>query len=515
MSSRSIFTAFFIALLLITGTSCKASDLRDVPVSEITLAESQVALPKLLKRLEKLRGDPSKPRLELAETLAELAMIPCELEPQAGSIFDAKQAARLLDSGDKNTRAYFLTRRALGFAMNQDGQHGSRIIKPLLKGKWSDLDKAQIYDDLASSPYLAEGFRDTRDYAVQGLKLRVKAAGPHSLEVAESLITLVSSFGCPAPIDKELCTQLQLPKTIAGTAEELESFKKGLFPPRSASSIAAENNRKEICLRRAAQIREDILGSASIRLAECLMLLGEAEKLRAIAIYEKHFGSQNHRVLSAYSSLAFTTKDPSRKQEYAKRASVGRALLQAGDDPVKKAYVYLKGALPGNQHLDQQDPLTSAYKSLGGNPPKIQDPEMRSDAIGWRLDLKELSIPELDWLTATAWTSLDSDLGRDQLFVEGLKGGSSVFRIYLPTWGGDEVGTEVKVIGKGRIRFSQRGIGEQGFQQVDYKWNGKTFEAICGNQLRKMRKGSTQQLMMQYAVSGLLELEVTIPLIMP
>ncbi len=470
---------FIIALLLTSCTSSKFGDLRDVPVSEITLAEPQVAEAKVTEQIRKLRADPSKKRVELAAALAELSMVHRELR-SPDWVDDAKQAARMLDTGDKNSRAYFLTRRALFFAMNQDGQHGVRIIKPLLDGSWSDLDKAQIYNDLGDNPYFASGYRDFGDYAVRALKLRAKAAGHHSLEVAESLITFTSPMCYPGSIDKALCAELQLPASVASTAEEMESLKSGIFPPQSARGMAAMDKRRYICLRRAAQIREDILGSASLRLSDALCGLGEAEKLRAVAIYEKNYGSESQQVAMTYSLLAATTKDPVKAQEFAKKASVGFALLQAGNDPFKKAYVYFKGSLPGNQHQDRQDLFTRAYQSLGGNPPDMKGPETRYDAVGWVLDLKKLSIPELDWLTASTSTSFDSDLGRNQLVLEGLKGKRSVFRMDLPTWGGDGEGTEVKVIGKGRIRFRQEGVDAQDYQQVDYKWNGKTFKAIAG-----------------------------------
>jgi len=296
------------------------------------------------------------------------------------------------------------------------------------------------------------------------------------LEVAESLITSVN-LGQQATIDKELCAKLQLPAAAASDGEDSEDV----------------NKCWNMWLSRAANIREDILGSTSPQVADVLASLGEDGQLRAISIYEKRFGAQSNQVTSTYALLAGETQDPLKVEEYKKRANIGSALRQAGNDPFKKAYVYLKGTLPEKQRQDRQDLLTKAFKSLGSNPPEIKDPVRGYDGIGWQLDAKKLSVPELDHLMANSETSYDSELFRDQLFLDGgLKGktGLTEFRMDLPTWGqpwGDDKKEhdQVTVIGKGRIRFRQEGAYGKGFQQiecqqVDYKWNGKTFEEVAG-----------------------------------
>jgi len=122
--------------------------------------------------------------------------------------------------------------------------------------------------------------------------------------------------------------------------------------------------------------------------------------------------------------------------------------------------------------------LTKALKALGSNPPDIKGPGTGYDSIGWVLDVKKLSVPELDNLMASNWSSFDSDLLRDRLFLDGYKDRHEVFRMDLPTWGGE--GVDVKVTGKGRLRFRQQSGGAQGYQEIDYRWNGKTFEEVSG-----------------------------------
>jgi len=491
-----------IGSLLLTSCACNnLSNLRDVPVSEITLAEPQIAEGKLVDRVRRLRADPSR-KQELAGALAELSLVHRELADgpdwvklSHDSDEEAKQAVLLLEPADRSSHAYFLTRRALASQMNAQGLHGLRMIEPLVRGNWPDLDKAQIYNDLAQMIYPHFG---AGDYAVQSLALRAKAAGPHSLEVAESLTTLVKVMGTQdLSIDKLLCAKLGLPTLAAIAGEDSAGVKNRISPPQSHTDIATFNERRDECLRRAAKIREDILGSTSPQVADTLASLGEDEQLRAIAIYEKQFGRESESVTMAYSRLAGETKDLLKAQEYARRASVGSALLQAQNDPFKKAYVYLKSMLPKKQRQDRQDLLTKAFKSLGSSPPEMKDPVTMgsghldwttSDSIGWDLDVKKLSVPELEYLNVGTSTSFDSDLFRDQMSLVGGKGKSYVdteFRMNLPTWGRygtmspDRVGP-VTVIGKGRIRFLQKGTDAQGYQQVDYKWNGNTFEEVAG-----------------------------------
>src|SRR6202034_2712554 len=132
------------------------------------------------------------------------------------------------------------------------------------------------------------------------------------------------------------------------------------------------------------------------------------------------------------------------------------------------------------------------FESLGTKPPELKDPVTMnercdhldfttSDSVGWTLDTKKLSVPEFDHLMVDTKTSFDSDLFRDQLGLWGWKGKTWEFRMNLPTWGYYEAETPpVEVIGKGRIRFRQKGFGAQGYQEVEYKWNGKSFEEVAG-----------------------------------
>ena len=454
------------SLLLTSCASSNLSNLRDVPVSEITLAEPQIAEAKLVDQVRRLRADPSG-KQELAGALAELSLVHRELGSFHDSDEEAKQAALLLEPADKSSHPFFLTRRALCFSLNQKGLHGTRVIEPLLHGNWSDLDRAQIYNDLALYAHSGEFMHDG-EYAIQSLVLRTQAAGPLSLEVAESLITLVSLTGTLAPpLDKELCAKLQLPPAAARAGDGLET-----------------NTRIGMYRKRAAQIREDILGSSSPTVAGTLAGLGEDEQLRAIAIYEKLFGGESEQATMVYARLAGETKDPLKRPEYNKRAIIGSALQQAHNDPFKKAYVYLKSTLPEKQRQDRKDLLTKAFRSLGTNPPEMKGIETVKGDCGYELDEKKLSIPEFDHLMATTETSFDSELFRDQVFLEGYnKNYRSIFRMNLPTWGGDDPQScvpPVTVIGKGRIRFHQKGTDAQGYQQVDYKWNGKTFEEVVG-----------------------------------
>jgi hypothetical protein len=426
--------------LLTSCASIKVSNLRDVQVSEITLAEPLVAEAKAAARVSKLRADPSK-KQELAGALAELSMVHRELDRYRDADEEAMQAAHLLDPTDKNSRVYFLVCRARCFLLNKKGQHGSRIIKPLLAGNWSDLDKAQIYNDLAQNWHSHVDIPYARDYALRSLVLRERAAGPHSLEVAESLNTLVSQIPDPSePIDKALCAKLQLPAAAASTGKSIED----------------RNNRMAICRRHVLQIQEDILGEDSQKVADHLRGFGENDELRAAAIYEKLFGPDSDSVTSTYELLAQETKDPLKAKAYAARASIGSAVQAARNDPLKMAYRELKSTLTGQPRQ---------FHST-------------SDAIGWVLDNQALSVPEIDHVIASNWSSFDSDLLRNELFIEAYKNKTQLFRIYLPTWGGDR--TEVKVIGKGRLRFRQEGADEDGSQEINYKWTGKTFSIVDG-----------------------------------
>lgn len=462
-------------LLLTACTSGKVAGLRDVPVSQITLAEPLVAEAKLAKRIEKLRADPSR-WSELAGALAEQSMVHRKLQIR-GWEKEAKQAASLLELGDNSSHSYFLTRRALCFALNADGQHGGRFIKPLLVGKWSDLNKAQIYNDLAD---MTLSLPPSDDYVLKGLTMRLRVAGPNSLEVAESLCSLNGISPTPPEFQNQICEALQLPKSVVSKFDDLSSNRLDAQLSHLKRLNAAIDGRRTMYRDRAAQIQEKVLGPYSLKLADSLVDLGESEKLRAVSIYERHFGAESGMVHSVYSDLWRSAEGLPKRREFGKKTVMIAALQNSGQDPIRRGYVYLKNALPDAPYLDRNDPVTVLYKSLGGNPPSMTIPEieMKFDGAGCLLDVDLLSVSTLDRIIANTGTSFDSDLFRDHMWVNGWNGSKEVFSMELPTWGGE--GTEVKVIGKGRIRFSQKGAEVQGQQEVDYQWNGKRFEAVAG-----------------------------------
>jgi hypothetical protein len=467
-----------ICALVSCSSSNNPSGLRDVPVSEISLAEPLVVEPKLGAKIQKLLAEPSK-RQELAEALAEQALVHHELDERENILPLINEAIGLLKPCDTSSHAYLETRRALMVALNQQGLHGSRILLPLLKGSWSDLDKAQIYDDLAANPGSPEERVNQGPYIVKALELRVNAAGPRSLEVAESLSTLddVREF---VPLSKALCKKLQVPPT-AFLPPRVEDTGGAMYPPQTKEGQDLEMNRQAVCMKRVAQIQQDILGSDSPTLARTLeQCRDEADQLHAAQIYEKIYGMDSIAASRVYGRLVFSFKDSARAEEYQQKARLSSGLVQAQDNIFKKAYVYLESAAPKKQRKDRKDLLTKTYQAFGVDPPDLHDMETRSDGVCWKLDSEKLANPELAGIVVVTNSSIDSDLGRNLLFFDLSKSQ----RMYLPTFGGNYrieqgKGPSVNVIGKNKIRFREDVPAGQDFQQIDYEWNGKTFEEIA------------------------------------
>jgi hypothetical protein len=165
-------------------------------------------------------------------------------------------------------------------------------------------------------------------------------------------------------------------------------------------------------------------------------------------------------------------------QEFRKKASIGNGLRQAGNDPFKRTYVYVKGTMPSDQRQNQQDMLTKAFKSFGSNPPDMTDQKVGYGSFGLRLDVNKLAEPKFDELFANVGSSPDTNMFGDRLTLSGFRDKHEVLFMSLPTWGGQNV--EVKVTGKGRIKFRQEDQPTFGFQEIEYKWNGKIFEETSG-----------------------------------
>jgi len=472
-----LFHPLAMALLLLTScTASKVSSLRDVPVSEITLAEPQIAEPKLVAQIKRLQADATK-KQELACAIAELSLIHSKMGRTGDASKESKQADKLIDSRDVTSRAYFLTTRARAFVLLSGGKSGSEVsemLEPLEQGgHLSDLDKAQIEDDMAqfaaTDPADTNVYDSASWYGSTALGLRANAAGPHSLEVAESLCTLGSLAA--DSLAKDLCTKLQLPAIVSKSDGDDE---------RTSSEVRAV-----IFLERAVKIRQDILGSTSPQVAAALTELadayadrdGEQSKkssdalLQAASIYEQRYGPNSSQATSTYAALAAHTENPMKAKEYAKKASVAAALQDAGSDPFKQTYVFLKSTMPEKDLQNRDDFLTKAFTGLGANPPEIKEQEPPTKAAApvteFEIeDAKKLSVPQIDKLTG-------EQTGDYQLTVLGFKNGRKTCHLILPSCGSPR--NEVKVIGKDRILFHQDGADGQGYSETEYKWNGKKF----------------------------------------
>jgi|GEM_PF-6107312 len=458
-----------IAIVVLAAVAYAALQLSKTVVqdSDSPLVREQT----LAKEVLKLRGDGSK-RLKLASALAELSMLhgdanylwcchnPDPSLPRKSAQQEAREAVKLVDPSDRSSQAYFDTRRALCFALNLRGQHGWRLLVPLLDGKWSDLNKAQIYEDLAGLNRGTVGL-SSEDCAMRALELRVKSAGPHSLEVADSLVSVGSM--CPArkPLPETLRQQLQLPQIVLVPGDEIGNY----------------NKTRLLYFERAAQIQEDILGSFSLQLAHTLSCMGENEQLRAIQIFEKRLGPTCSNVQLGYARLSREAKDPVKADEYMRRFELLQGLQMAGDDPVKQVYLRWKSGLSEKQRTDRQDAVTKVVQAFGVKMPDFHKVEVRCGAVGHSLDTKKLGMQGFDRLYAGWTTGLDSELLFDQLFLDGW-GSNRSFRMRLPTWGWDA--NKFEVVAPGRFRFRQEGIPEQGSEEMEYKWTGKTFVLVDG-----------------------------------
>lgn len=478
---RSLALAALAAMTLTSCTSDRLGGLRDVPVSEITLAEPLVAEAKLGKRIAELRRDPSKTQ-ELAGVLAEYALVAQELGHWQETQKLAEEALHLLDPMDRSSRSFFLVSRARCQLFGLQGLHGTRVNRELIKGNWPPLDKAQIYNDLANDcePVYSKAAMGN---ALAGLVLRLKATGPRSLEVAESLETIAEAVSSQ-PDNTDVVYKVL-----------------GLPVPKTTNRSGADLSNK--CRRRAFQLREEKLGPNSFWVAASLGQ-SEPERLRALSIYQHLFGSNSSQAACIYQSLAFTTNERNKKQ-YEERATMCDALIQAGGDPLKTAYVYVKSSLPEEYRYGQHDVLTEALRQLRIAPPEIQEYKVHYGSQGWTIDGLKLGVPEFDNLYGTATCSFESQLGFDDIRLEAFHHHKVVLEMRVPSIGGDHL--TWSVLGPGKLRFRQEGSKEQGYQELTYQWNGKTFELIDGkpgNTDRQLVKAAIDDAVNGYGWYGML-----------
>jgi len=458
-----------IAFIALVGISYAVSQLGRTDVRSF---DSPIVRERALaKEVLKLREDSSK-RLELASTLAELSMLHedfsflrcCRYSEvclhKQNAQREVREAVKLIDPADRTSQAYFDTRRALCYALNEKGQQGWRLLVPLLDGNWSDLDKAQIYEDLASFNRGTVGL-SSEDCAMKALALRVKSAGPHSLEVADSLVSVGSIVPARKSLPQALRRQLQIPEIVLVPGDEIGNY----------------NKTRLLYFERAAQIQEEILGDYSLQLARTLSGMSEKDQLRAVQIFEQRVGPTCLDVQFGYARLAREAKDPIKAQEYMRRFELLQGLQMVGNDPVKQAYLRWKSGLSEKQRNDRQDAVTRVVQAFGAKMPDFQKMGVGSGAVGHPFDTKKLGMQGFDRLYAGCTTGLDSELSFDLLYLDGW-GSKRSFRMRLPTWGRDA--NKFEVVAPGRFRFRQEGTQEQGFEEMEYKWTGKTFVLVDG-----------------------------------
>jgi len=472
--------------------SCSQNHWRDVPVSEVTLAEPLLAQSKLSSEIQKLRSEHAD-KEKLACALAELSVVHSQIGSYTEATQEAEEAQKLFTITDKKTHTSFLIRRALAWSqfnaatipdaesaqslsdlehMGKDAQiyQASHWLDEIESDTKEDRDKAQVENDLAVMWGAQDGWlANVRDRAEASLDLRVRFAGANSLEVAESLCTV--SRTAPSAFDDELCKKLRLSDTAA--SEEKSSWKE----------------RSVMCLERALAIQKQVLGEESVHVADTLVALDRAYDLsgdgksslkllqEAVAIYEKQFGSRYKKVPIIYSILAQQSSDPKQSSEHQAKVQFLLTLQSPGKELGKDLYALLKASLSGQDKEKKQAFLDRAFTALG-HPEVTTNADAQSSSDNSSVDTasqvqdfgiekaEKFSVPQIDKLKAEKTED-------NQLCIEGYKGGKRVLRQSIATWGSPNM--DLTAVAKNKIEFVQYGADMQGREATTYKWTGHEF----------------------------------------
>lgn len=172
MKCMRIFSAVAAGMLVCSCTQSPQNLWRDVPVSEVTLAEPLLMQSKLTKEIAALRSAPAN-KEKLACSLAQLSAVHSHIGFYKEAAQEADEATKLIPitDSDKKTHTGFLIRRAMawrqfnaailpaipdatiGFSVDDLQRAWARypgeLLSEIESEKIDDQDKAQVKNDLA------------------------------------------------------------------------------------------------------------------------------------------------------------------------------------------------------------------------------------------------------------------------------------------------------------------------------------------------------------------------------